>query len=257
MKSGKHILLALLLAAGATGANAAPAAPNDEEAVGNAAAAVLLGAAPVLAKPALQQYINLVGASIASLSERPQLLWRFAVTDDPAVNAFAAPGGVVLVTRGLLQLLDSEDELAAVLAHEIGHVVRKHHYSVVLRQRLADEATSTMTAGGKDAEMDALSKASSLVFARGLDKRAEFDADAYALQLTIRAGYDPAAVLGVLDKLRAIASNDSRAALLFATHPSASERLDRLLQHDLDGLPTARPHAVRTARFAQARTLLR
>jgi predicted Zn-dependent protease len=254
MKTGKHALLAILLATSACGAHATQ---DDEQAVGNAAAAALLGATPVLAKAPLQQYLNLVGASLASLSERPQLSWRFAVTDDPAVNAFAAPGGVVLVTWGLLQLLDSEDELAAVLAHEIGHVVRKHHYSVVQRQRLADEATRTMAAGGKDAEMDALSKASSLVFARGLDKRAEFDADAYALQLTTRAGYDPSAVLGMLDKLRTLNAGDSRAALLFATHPSAAERLDRLLQHDLDSLPRARANAAREARFAQARALVR
>lgn len=254
MKTGKQALLALLLAAHALGAHAAS---TDEEKVGDAAAAALLGASPVLARPAVQHYLNLLGASLAALSERPQLKWRFAVTDDEAINAFAAPGGVVLVTRGLFRLLESEDELAAVLAHEIGHVVRKHHYSVVLRQRLADEATSTLAAGGKDAEMLALSKTSSLMFARGLDKRAEFDADAYALHLSARAGYDPAAVLGMLDKLRAIGDGDGRAALLLSTHPSASERLDRLLKHELDGLPPARPNAARDSRFAQARAALR
>lgn len=253
MTIGKRHALVLTLMLAAAAANARQ---PDETEVGNAAAAVLLGSSPVLAKPALQQYLNLVGASVAALSERPQLAWRFAVTDDDAVNAFAAPGGVVLVTRGLFRLLESEDELAAVLAHEIGHVVRKHHYNVIVRQRLADEATATLAVGAKGADMDALSKTSSVLFARGLDKSAEFDADLYALQLATRAGYDPSALLGVLEKLGAIKAADSRAQLLFATHPSAAERLDRLLRHNLDALPAASASAARKARFAGARAAL-
>lgn len=253
MKTGKHTLLALLAAACAFSAQARQA---DEAAVGDAAAAALLGAAPAVQKPAVQRYVNLLGASMAALSERPNLAWRFAVIDDDAINAFAAPGGIVLITRGLFRLLDSEDELAAVIAHEIGHVVRKHHYSVILRQRLAEEATSKLAAGSRAGDLDALSKASSVLFARGLDKSAEFDADAYALQLATRAGYDPAAVLGVLEKLRSIGAADNRAQLLFATHPSANERLDRLLRYELDTLPASAPNPQRSKRFMAARSAL-
>ena len=84
--------------------------------------------------PALTQTVERVGAAVAEASERPQLPWTFRVLDDPAVNAFALPGGFVYITRGLLAHLNSESELAAVLGHEAGHVTARHG-AVQLRKR--------------------------------------------------------------------------------------------------------------------------
>jgi len=76
--------------------------------------------------PDLQRYVTGIGLRLAKLSERPNLPWQFAVVDQPAVNAFALPGGYIYVTRGILPYLDSEAELAGVLGHEIGHVSARH-----------------------------------------------------------------------------------------------------------------------------------
>ncbi|HEX6037895.1 M48 family metalloprotease [Longimicrobium sp.] len=86
---------------------------------------------------ALQQYVDGVGQRLARASERPNLPWRFQVVDDPTPNAFALPGGFIFVTRGMMDLMDSEAELAAVLGHEIGHVTARHSVSQISRGQLA------------------------------------------------------------------------------------------------------------------------
>ena len=86
--------------------------------------------------PALQEYVAQLGHSIAERSERPKLPWTFRLVDDPAVNAFALPGGFVYMTRGILAYLDSEAELAMVMGHEVGHVTARHSASQMSNQQL-------------------------------------------------------------------------------------------------------------------------
>src|SRR6476620_1529366 len=85
----------------------------------------------VVQDPALHKYVSLVGTTLAKLTERPDLPWTFIVLDTDGVNAFASPGGFVHITRGALGLIQNESELAAVLGHEIGHVVRKHTINAI------------------------------------------------------------------------------------------------------------------------------
>lgn len=224
--------LALVLGAAALGASA----QSDEEKVGKAAAAQVLGAAPLLPAPELQRYLNLVGQSVAQFSGA-NYKWRFGIVRSDAVNAFAMPGGYILVSSGLLKLLSSEDELAFVLAHEVAHVSRRHHYQVVLRQRLADQAARGLQAVTQDNDTAKLAQASGQIYARGLDKGAEFESDRLGAEYMARAGYDPAAVLGVLEALQRFKGEDPRAALLFSTHPSASDRMEALMQSGIDRLP--------------------
>ena len=127
---------------------------TDEEArSGDTIAATVLGAAPVWRNPAAQNYVNLVGRNLARQVERRDVTWRFAVLDTPSVNATAFPGGIVVVTRGLYRLLASEDELAAVLAHEIAHVNRKHQWKVIQKQKLIAMAGEAVTKGGANVRM--------------------------------------------------------------------------------------------------------
>src|SRR5690606_41922136 len=93
--------------------------------------AQLLGAAPTVNDPGLQRYVNRVGLWLALQSERPNLPWRFGVMDSDDVNAFALPGGIVLITRGLYERLRDESELAGVLGHEISHVVAKDQVKAI------------------------------------------------------------------------------------------------------------------------------
>ena len=89
---------------------------------------------------ALQNYLQSVGSAIASKSERPNLPWTFRAVDDPSPNAFALPGGYIFVTRGLLDLMNNEAELATVLGHEIGHVTARHSVQQMSQQQLAQLA---------------------------------------------------------------------------------------------------------------------
>lgn len=225
-------------------------AQSDEEKVGKAAAAQVLGAAPLVSSAVVQQYVNTLGQAL-STHAGANYRWRIGVIKSDAINAFAMPGGYILLSSGLLKSLESEDELAFVLAHEIAHVARRHHYQVVQRQRLADQAAKGLQAVTQDGDTAKLAQASGQIYARGLDKTAEFESDRLGVEIMTRAGYDPVAAINVLEKLQRFKGNDPRAELLFSTHPSPSERLDMLLQAGIDKLPrpAAKPNPNRQARF--------
>lgn len=245
-------LRALLVACAVSGVTPVAWAQSDEERVGDAAAARILGVAPLVEAGPAQRYVGLVGAAVTARVQG-SYRWRFGLVRSDAVNAFAAPGGIILVTTGLVRQLQNEDELAFVLAHEVAHVMRQHHYRVVVRQRLAQAAAQALQATGQGPADPNLSQASAQMYARGLDKEAEFEADRLGVELATRAGFDSAAALGVLERLRAIKGDDPRAQLLFATHPAPGERLDRLLQSGIDALPRPASEAVaqRQSRFRQ------
>jgi beta-barrel assembly-enhancing protease len=211
-------------------------AQSDEERVGRAAAAQVLGAAGLLNTDASQLYLNLLGQSLAAKGDAVYR-WRFGAIESNAINAFAMPGGYILVSTGLLKILENEDELAFVLAHEIAHVSRRHHYQIVLRQRLAEQASRDLQSAVQGDEIAKLASASGQIYARGLDKGAEFEADRLGVEIMTRAGYDPVAALSVLERLLRFKGSDPRAELLFSTHPSPAERLDMLLQSGLEKLP--------------------
>jgi len=227
-------------------------AQTDEEKVGEIAAGRILGAAPLVETAAAQRYLNLVGNTIALRAEGGYR-WRFGLLKTDSVNAFATPGGFVMVTAGLVKQLQSEDELAFVLAHEVAHVVRRHHYRVVLRQRLAETAAKNLQTATGEAGNTALSQASAQIYARGLDKSSEFEADRLGAELMTQSGYDPAAAMGVLERLQRLKGDDPRAELLFSTHPAPAERLDTLLRAGIDELPRPAQDSVnqRAERFRQ------
>ncbi len=231
-------------------------AANDENKLGQAAAAQILGAAPLVEIKQVQQYLNLVGGSVASMSSTGYR-WRFAAIKSDAVNAFAAPGGYVFVSVGLLKILENEDELAFVLAHEVAHVYRKHHYNVVKRQQLVDQAAKSLQSMDKDNDLSALSNLSGQMYARGLDKSAEYEADRLGVEAMTQAGYDPAAAISVLEKLIALQGSDPRAELLFSTHPSPASRIDQLITAGIEKLPRQKQKVVQVEqRFKDFRSRL-
>ena len=163
--------------------------------LGEGIASNLLGAAPLLDNPAVQQYVNRIGRWLALQTERPNLPWQFGVLDDNDVNAFAAPGGYVFITKGLLAQMNSEAELAGVLAHEISHVLRKHHLQALKKgaqtELLSDLANDALRNNGSDPRLAKLVSAGTEVYARGLDKDDEFEADRMGVVIAARGGYDP------------------------------------------------------------------
>lgn len=206
--------------------------------LGEGIASNLLGAAPLLDNPAVQKYVNRIGRWLALQTERPNLPWQFGVLDDNDVNAFAAPGGYVFITKGLLAQMNSEAELAGVLAHEISHVLRKHHLLALKKgaqtELLSDLANDALKSKGSDPRLAKLVSAGTEVYARGLDKDDEFEADRMGVVIAARAGYDPYGLPAVLQTLQSIKPGDSSFALMFKTHPALADRLS-LLDEEMSG----------------------
>ncbi|HEX7054448.1 MAG TPA: M48 family metalloprotease [Burkholderiales bacterium] len=215
-----------------TVAKAAREIPQDEEiAIGDDVAARLLGAASLADDARLQRYVNNVGRWLAAQTERPDLPWRFGVLEAPQINAFAVPGGTVFITRGLLERMASEADLAGVLAHEIVHVVRKHHLKAIQKGALASLGGQAASAAFKDMNAEARQKLVSFgteMYSRGLDKGDELEADRLGVVIAARGGYDPYGLPAVLQTLQAVNPTDSAVALMFKTHPAPGERLAAL-----------------------------
>src|SRR5512143_203091 len=210
----------------------------QEISLGEGIASNLLGAAPLLDNPAVQQYVNRVGRWLALQTERPDLPWQFGVLDDNDVNAFAAPGGYVFITKGLLAKMNSEAELAGVLAHEISHVLRKHHLQAIKKgartELLADLANDALKNNGADPRLAKLVSAGTEVYARGLDKNDEYEADRMGVVIAARGGYDPYGLPSVLQTLQSLNPSDSSLALMFKTHPAVADRLN-MLDEEMSG----------------------
>lgn len=202
----------------------------EEIALGREITGSLLGAAPLVKNEALQKYVNKVGRWVASQSERADLPWKFGVIESADLNAFAAPGGYILITKGLYQKLSNEAQLAGVLGHEIAHVVKKHQLKVLQKQQLlnigAGKLGDMLTKDNKLAKKAISSGAE--ISARGLDKEAEFEADRMGMVLAARAGYDAFALAEVLQTIGQTNQSDNSVALLFKTHPHPDERLTKL-----------------------------
>jgi predicted Zn-dependent protease len=178
-----------------------PVETQSEVDIGKGVAANLLGAAPLVKDEKLQAYINRLGWWLAQHTERTDLVWHFGVLDTNSLNAFAAPGGYVFITRGLLLNMRNEAELAGVLALE--------------SSRHSDIANKAISAGTE-------------LYARGLDKNDEFEADRMGVVIAARAGYDPYGLPSVLQTLDAMNSQDAGLALMFKTHPTPLSRLQQL-----------------------------
>lgn len=152
--------------------------------------------------PGLNDYVNRVGQSVARVSERSNIPYRFTVLDHPVVNAFAAPGGYVFVTRGLMSAVKNEAQLAAILGHEVAHVVERHAMKRMQAQAatlLAQIAGAVKGMGGR--EIAAANDMASLIFL-GYDREAEYHADALGIKYAYAAGYDPKEMLGFFDVLQ-------------------------------------------------------
>jgi len=217
-------------ALGGKSLNVGGTSKEDEIKIGREIAGNLLGASPLVKDEELQKYVNRVGRWVALQSERPDLPWHFGVIESNDINAFATPGGNVLITKGLYRKLANEAELAGVLGHEIGHVVKKHQLKLLQKQQFLDTGASLLgeKAGKNSDAVKKLIGNGAEICARSLDKDAEFEADRIGMVLSARAGYDPYGLPEVLQEIGHVSKNDSSVALLFKTHPAPDDRLVKL-----------------------------
>lgn len=197
---------------------------------GREVAARVLGSFGLYDKEDLNRYVSLVGRSVAAYATRPEIEFRFAVLRTDSINAYAAPGGYVFVTRGAIAHMEDEAELAAVLAHEVAHVNERH---IVKELNIYSTENSPvygfahfLGASGDPAKLSFLAtvdKALEILFVRGYKREDEKEADSLALTYLALSGYDPHAFARYLGRIKDIKGED--VSTLRKTHPSFAERI--------------------------------
>jgi predicted Zn-dependent protease len=233
--------------------------PEQEYYVGRAVGATLLGKYQPRTDPQTVQYLNLVGQSLARVSDMPETYggYHFVILEDEGINAFAAPGGLIFISRGMLRCCQDEDTLAAVLAHEIAHVQLKHGLQAIKTSRLTSAFSIMATEGAKQAGgpqlaqltgifEDSIHDVTATLVNNGYSRAFEREADVAALEILGRAGYDQRALVAMLGEMK---QRLNPQGLDFAkTHPDPADRIADLAPL-LAAATTPAGMAVRQQRF--------
>jgi beta-barrel assembly-enhancing protease len=173
----------------------------------------------------VHKYVTLVGALLGSSSSRPNLKWTFVVLDTDGVNAFAAPGGFVHVTRGALALIQNEAELADVLAHEIAHVTQKHTLKAIQKSKAIGLGAQ---ASRKEAVTQAANQGYEILLENNFDRGDEMEADKVGVTLANNVGYSPTGLSAFLTRLADRNKALKERSGIFASHPETKARIDAL-----------------------------
>jgi predicted Zn-dependent protease len=215
--------------------------PEEEIRLGKNVAAEVEKKERVLQNPALAAYVNEVGRKIVAQTERPDIPYTFKVIDnDKDVNAFSLPGGPVYVNTALLKCADNEAELAAVIGHEVAHVVARHATEQMTKafglELLAEIALGNNSNAAAQMGADIAGSLGMLKFSRN----DELEADRLGLRYMFEAGYSPNAMTTFLEKLGNLEKeNPSRVATLFSSHPMSQQRVDTI-RREIMMLPPGR-----------------
>jgi predicted Zn-dependent protease len=203
---------------------------STEIQLGQQLAAETTASMPLIEDAALLEYVSGVTARLTALSERPGLPWKIQILDDPAVNAFALPGGNLFVTRGLMTWLSSEDELAAVIGHEIGHVTARHSANTLSRTILAVPLIGLVgVLDPRGEHIGAVTGVGAGLARLSHSREDERQADDLGLRYIQRAGYDPSAMLDVFTVLETVGESDGASLPTWLlTHPTPADRRSRL-----------------------------
>lgn len=238
--------------------------PGEEHYIGRAVAATVISRYPLLENTALTEYINEVGLNLANVSKMPVTYagYHFAVLNSSEENAFACPGGLIFITKGLLKKLNNEDELAMILGHEVAHVANRDGISSIKKSRWTKLAFYAAGEVGKNYSSQNIQQLTGVfqgvvgdvakkVIDSGYSKSDEKKADADGLKYASDLGYNPAAIIPFMQN--EAESNHSSGP--FSSHPKASARL-KMIESTISKLPQAKTAAVRTARFKRMTTSL-
>lgn len=213
--------------------------PSQEYYIGRTVGATILHKYKPFDKEEPIRYLNTLGQALALASERPETFggYHFMILDTSEINAFAAPGGLIFVSRGLIRCCKTEDALAAVLAHEIGHVQLRHGLQAIEKGRITSAATTLVAESGKNlggqqlAELTktfegAITDITGTLVNNGYARKLEFQADAAAVKTLKNIGYDPNALVAMLEEMD---RHLKPGGMDFAkTHPKPKDRIDEL-----------------------------
>lgn len=219
------------VAKGATGIS-----PTEELVIGESVALEIIGKyGGIWRDEAATKRVNRVGRALAYYSTRPALNWKFGIMDSPSINGFSAPGGIVLVTKGLYEMVGaSDDALAAVLAHEIAHITGRHALKIIETAEFwggVTEGATTFTGDGAKTEAFlrkfdlSVDKVVKVILEQGYDAPKEYDADKEARALALTVGYAPGALRKVLLQLQ---QRSGPNLAIFSTHPPLASRIGKL-----------------------------
>jgi predicted Zn-dependent protease len=236
--------------------------PEQEYYIGRAVAATVLVTYKPFDREQANAYLNLLGQTASQFSTKPETFggYHFLLLETDEVNAFAAPGGLILISRGMVRCCKSEDELVAVLAHEITHVDHQHGLKAIRKGRLTSALTTlgaaagSTLAGGQLAEVTkafegSITDITSTMMNSGYSRSTEFEADKGAVSLMKKMGYDPAALVTMLQRMEGQLKKDSQG--FGKTHPAPEVRIAELKKSiGNEAGPAASP--VRQARFEKA-----
>ena len=254
---------AISQSAQAIGRAAEEITPEQEYYIGRAVAANILTTYRVWnGNPSLTAYLNQICMAIAINSPRPDLFngYRVNILDTDEINAFATPGGHILITRGLIACADSEDALAGIIAHEIAHIQLQHGIRSIRNSRITQALLVTgVSAGGAAAGMDvaeltdifneSVGEIVTTLVNSGYSQSQEFEADANALSLMASAGYDPQALISMLRVLEGNQQDRSRG--FGRTHPTPAQRISNA-QRTVNQYQVADTRSHRADRFRVA-----
>ncbi len=241
-----------------------PITETEEYYIGRGVAARVLSQYDLYNHSEIIWYVNHIGKTLAINSARPYTYggYHFAVLDTDEINAFACPGGIIFITRGMLNLVQNEDELAAVLAHEIGHVTQKHGLKAISKARwtqvvttLGMEAAREYTGAQLDSLVNLFEGTIDDVFqtlvVRGYGRADEYEADKLGIACLEVSGYDPIEFQNLLEILKAAQSQESGG--IFSTHPNITDRIAKA-KMDLkvaEGSPLPPERSARFKRIAE------
>ncbi|MDY0297771.1 MAG: M48 family metallopeptidase [Acidobacteriota bacterium] len=234
---------------------------KEEYFIGRAVGATILKRYKLDRNNEVSAYLTQLGTYIALRSERPQtfLGYRFALLDTDEVNAFAAPSGIIFVTRGLVEACEDEDELAAALAHEVSHIVSRDPTQAIKSDRMKGFAMTTaaeLARGGNETVQlfrNMVSDVSNTLLEKGYSRSQEKKADLAAVALLEKCGFNSAAIVSLLESF---AEREVRKAAIYSAHPSAQKRLEYLrVVVSAPALDAA--YRNRKARFSRIRDLCR
>lgn len=236
--------------------------PSQEYYIGRTVGAVITNKYKVYQNDRATQYINELGQTIAVVSDLPETFggYHFLILDSDEINAFAAPGGLIFVSRGLLRCCKNEDAAAAVLAHEIGHVEYRHGLDAISKSRITTAITTGLLEAGKSltnaqvAELTTVFESSiqditSTLINSGYSRAFEKQADIGAVEILQRAGYNPQ---GLIDMLRAMETQLKPGGMDFAkTHPAPETRI-KSIKESYGSFPPVDERLKRQERFRRA-----
>ncbi len=225
---------------------------EDEIALGREISSKIRERFGVQQDPEATRYVSLVGNVVAEKSERPGLPYQFIILDSSGINAFAAPGGYIHITRGALGAIQNEAELAGVFGHEVGHVTAKHTLGEIRKMKSIELAGSETSLSSNPEVLERVADKMTEALLKGFGRKQELASDSIGVRLAADIGYDPSGLRHFLDTLQHVNQGGDDKQGLFSSHPETKDRIKKIEKLITAGDLAKEPKAILEARYQEA-----